>query len=93
MEAAFVLLGFAGPVAGYAWADRRSNGSPLHLISGAAFGGLTVGFLFALASAAQIPAQVTGGGLLPWIIVFAATGAALGILGVVARLVASLFRS
>jgi hypothetical protein len=93
METAFLLLGFAGPIAGYVWADRRSPGSFPRLIAGAAFGGFTAGLLFAVASAILTPAQTTVSNLLPWIVAFTIGGAVLGILAVLARTLGSGLRS
>jgi hypothetical protein len=92
MEAIFLLLAFAGPVVGFVWADRRSRGSFPHLIASAAFGGFTVGLLFALSAAVQIPGNMVAV-LLSWIVVFTSVGTGLGVLGVIARMAGSSLRS
>jgi hypothetical protein len=93
MEAIFLILAVAGPVTGYLWADRLSGGSIPHALAGAALGGFTAGLLFALTSIAGAAARPALGSLLPWVLAFTGAGAALGILGILARLLGSRLRS
>lgn len=87
----FVLL-LAGPLAGYAWALRRSR-PRVQVVLAAALGGAVPGGLVVVAAAAvALHGTPTSGVLSPsvsdllvWPLATTATGAALGMCGLLAR--------
>lgn len=86
MEAFFLVLGFALPVAAYLRAARE-NPTPRRLIGAPALAGLGVGLCFVTASALAIGPHM---GLVPWAFLFALQGAVIGAVGVAGRLIGRL---
>lgn len=86
MEAFFLVLGFALPLAAYLRAAREEP-TPRRLIGAAALAGLGVGLCFVTASAVAIGPRMS---LVPWAFVFALEGAMIGVVGVAGRLIGRL---
>jgi len=87
LQAAFMIAVVALPMIAFARVARDPDGTVARMLAEPAMAGLLVGSLFAVASLLRAPEPVTIlPALLPWVLIFSLVGAAIGLLGVVARL-------
>jgi hypothetical protein len=85
-SALFLALGVLGPIAAFVRRARQAPVSVPGLLAAPALAGLAVGLLFWLMTVSRDWRLVAELALYPWILVFASWGAAIGVAGVLARL-------
>jgi hypothetical protein len=89
MEAGFVAAAVLAPIAAFVWAGRVRGSGSGYMILAATGAGVIVGICFLAVAVGLNPNRALDSAIYPWVLVFAAIGAGIGVTGVLSRLLGS----